>query len=128
MFGVAEFNHLRFLEGRWEGTGPDGSSFYEEYAFAGETAMRSTRFKDASFATADDGSEVRLEDGQVVSTWNAFSWRANELVPGRACFSPVQAPSSFCWERMSDELVHVTQRWSDEQGNPQEYVVPLRRL
>ena len=50
------------------------------------------------------------------------------MAPGRACFAPVSAPSAFCWERVSDNEIRVTQRWSDEQGTPQQYVIALRRL
>lgn len=128
MFSAADFAHLRFLEGRWEGIGPDGSPFHEQYLFPSDTEMRSLRYADASFSEAVDGSAVRLEDGTVTSTWQQFSWIATQLAPGKACFDPVEAPSAFCWERVSDTEVRVLQRWSDEQGNPQQYVVALRRL
>jgi hypothetical protein len=128
MFTDADFAHLRFLEGRWVGKGPDGSDFYEEYSFPNGTEMRSNRYPDATFTTSTDGSVVALHDGQVMSTWKEFTWKASALVPGNACFAPVNAPSSFCWERVSNSEVHVTQRWSDEKGAPHEYVVPLRRL
>jgi hypothetical protein len=128
MFATTDFANLRFLEGRWVGKSPDGSDFYEQYSFPSANEMRSTRYSDATFSTSTDGSVVALQDGKVTSVWNEFSWEASEMGPGRACFSPVEAPSSFCWERISDLEVHVTQRWSDEKGAPQQYVVPLRRL
>lgn len=128
-FTPGDFAQLRFLAGRWQGTGPDGSAFYEEYSFPSASQMRSARHADASFAGATDGSVVELTDaGQVTSTWNEFTWRASELAPGRACFTPVNAPSSFCWERYGDDRARVTQRWTDDQGRAQEVVVPLRRL
>ena len=128
MFTSDDFNHLKFLEGRWEGTGPDGLKFYECYAFEGRNLMRSTRFKDSSFSDAVDGSSVEFADGRVVSKWNEFSWEASDLAKDRACFSPVNAPSAFCWELVSESELQVTQRWTGEDGSPQEYVVPLRRL
>lgn len=127
MFTLKDFDSLKFLEGRWVGKAPDGSAFYEEYTFTGEGRMRSDRHSDATYTNSTDGSTVELEDGQVTSTWNAYTWAASEILPGKACFSPVNAPSSFCWERKSDKLVHVTQQWTDENGQLQEYVVPLRR-
>lgn len=128
MFTTADFAHLRFLEGRWEGIAPDGSPFYEQYRFAGDDEMRANRYADARFDEAEDGSEVVLRDGRVLSSWSGFSWEAAELTDGRACFVPVNAPSAFCWERASESEVRVTQRWTDEQGKPQQYVVSLRRL
>lgn len=128
MFTPADFAHLRFLEGRWEGTGPDGAPFYEQYSFPSQTEMRSTRYGDATFAQAEDGSVVALHTGRVTSTWMTFTWEAVELVPGKACFEPLQAPSAFCWERLTADAAQVTQRWTDEAGQAQQYVVPLRRL
>jgi hypothetical protein len=128
VFNSDDFTNLKFLEGRWEGTGPDGANFYEQYTFESPRLMRSTRFKDSSFSEPVDGSSVELVDGRIVSRWNEFSWEASELVAGRACFSPVQAPSSFCWELVAESTVHVTQRWTAEDGSPKEHVVPMRRL
>ncbi len=128
VFTSKDFGHLGFLEGRWEGTGPGGALFYEQYTFLDSSRMRSTRFKDASFTETTDGSAIDLANGKVTSTWNEFSWEASVLSAGRACFSPVNAPSSFCWERIDNSTVHVTQRWTGEDGTPQQYVVPLRRL
>ena len=128
MFTASEFNHIRFLEGRWEGTGPDGAKFYEQYAFSSNVEMQTNRYKDSLFVERTDGSNVKLENGEITSKWNEFTWKASEIKPGKACFSPIKAPSSFCWEQISESLVHVTQRWSDEKGNPQQFVMPLRRL
>lgn len=128
MFSTADFAHLRFLEGQWQGVGPDGSPFHEGYVFPSDTEMRSIRYADDSFSEAVDGSVVKLEEGTVTSTWQQFTWRATQLSPGKACFEPVDAPSAFCWERVSDSEVRVLQKWSDDQGNPQQYVVSLRRL
>lgn len=128
MFTSEDFAHLRFLEGRWEGTGPDGNRFYEQYAFPSDSEMTSTRFADATFAEASDGSVVAMDGDRVISTWGEFTWQASELTAGEACFVPVNAPSSFCWKQLSDTSAQVTQRWTDEHGKPQQYVVPLRRL
>jgi hypothetical protein len=128
MFTVSDFTHLRFLEGRWIGQGPDGADFYEKYSFPSETEMRADRYADASFSTPTDGSVVALQSGQVTSVWKEFKWSASELAPGKACFVPINAPSSFCWERVSDREARVTQKWTDEKGAPQEYSIPLRRL
>lgn len=106
MFTTQDFAQLEFLEGRWQGKGPGGSTFYEQYSFHGSHEMKSSRFADSSF--------VSLQYGKVISVWNQFSWQASELSAGKACFSPINAPSSFCWEQISDTLVHVTQRWSDD--------------
>ncbi|UJF23236.1 hypothetical protein [Shewanella sp. OMA3-2] len=128
MLTSSDFFHLKFLEGRWEGTGPDGKPFYEEYSFSSESQMESSRFADSSFREVKDGSSVTLKEGRITSQWNEFTWSASTISPGKACFEPINAPSSFCWESTSDSTVEVTQRWKDESGTEQKYVVPMRRL
>lgn len=128
VFTSDDFAYLSFLEGRWEGTGPDGKNFYEQYEFESPSLMRSTRFKDSHFVDATDGSSVEFANGKIISRWKEFSWEASKLAKGTACFSPVNAPSAFCWKLVDESTVHVTQRWTGEDGSPKEYVIPMRRL
>ena len=128
MYTPAEFAHLRFLEGRWRGTTPDGRPFYEAYDFPEATTLRSTRYDAAGFDTPTDESAVALEDGEIVSRWGEFTWRATKMGPDQACFAPVNAPSAFCWQRVGDARVDVVQRWTDEAGDDQSATVELERV
>jgi len=58
MFTTADFLHLKFLEGRWEGIAPDGN----EYSLVSGSEMRSRRYADATFSEAQDGSTVVLHE------------------------------------------------------------------
>ncbi|HZF98839.1 MAG TPA: hypothetical protein VEY92_11485 [Pseudoxanthomonas sp.] len=127
MSDTTQCEQLRFLEGRWRGIAPDGTVFYEEYAFKSASEMRSTRFKDAAFDQATDGSVVSLADGVVTSTWNGFNWRASEPPAGKARFEPVDVPSASCWERTAEGEIQVIQRWTGESGKPRQYVIPMSR-
>ena len=128
MYTAADLAHLRFLEGRWQGTGPDGRPFYEAYDFVDPGTFRSRRYPDASFATATDGSTVVVEAGEIVSRWGEYSWRAVEVTPRQVCFEPATAPSAFCWRRAGEAAVEVVQRWKDEQGKEQSYTLRLSRV
>jgi hypothetical protein len=128
MYTATDLAHLRFLEGRWKGTGPDGKPFYEAYDFVDPDTFRSRRYADASFSTATDGSTVAVEGGAIVSRWGEYSWRAVEVTPQGVCFEPVNAPSSFCWRRAGDAAVEVVQRWTDAQGTAQSYTLVLDRI
>lgn len=128
MFTQADFEQLRFLEGRWQGRAPDGSHFFEEYDFPDSATMRSRRFADATFAASTDGSTVTLEGGQIVSRWGEFSWTADSVQPGLVSFRPINAPSSFSWRRLDDDSVEVAQRWRDGDGVEQSYTVPLEKI
>lgn len=128
MFNESSFSQIKFLEGRWKGIGPDGKEFFEEYVLAEPGLFRSLRHADSSFSKATDGSTVALKDGSVISTWGQFTWRATSLSTTKACFEPVNAPSSFCWERVAPDVVTVTQRWAGADGKEQSFVLKLSRV
>jgi hypothetical protein len=126
-FDAAGFSQLRFLEGRWKGQAPDGSAFYEQYDFPTPTTLRSRRFPDDQFKESTDSSSVALENGQVISRWGEFSWKAVEISDGKASFAPVNAPSSFSWER-AGSTIKVTQRWTGEDGKENVYSLILEPI
>lgn len=128
MFNESSFLQIRFLEGRWKGVGPDGKEFFDEYVLAGPTLLRSVRHADATFSKATDESTVALKDGVITSTWGQFTWKATSLSASKACFEPLQAPSSFCWEQVSPDTVTVTQRWTGSDGKAQSFVLTLNRV
>lgn len=127
MFNESSFSQIKFLEGRWKGVGPDGKEFFDEYVLADPCLFRSMRHADASFSAVTDESTVALKDGVVTSTWGQFTWKATTLTESKACFEPVNAPSSFCWERVSPDMVTVTQRWTSSDGKEQSFVLTLNR-
>lgn len=128
MFTESTMDHFKFLVGRWSGTAPDGSAFYEEYDRTDASTLRSRRFEDQSFTAVSDGSIVAFKDGQITSTWGEYVWCASEIVEGRAAFDPINAPSSFVWQRVDTDSVEVTQKWTDENGALQTYSLTLNRI
>ncbi|MDP3493468.1 MAG: hypothetical protein Q8R82_10155 [Hyphomonadaceae bacterium] len=118
---------LAFLEGRWQGAGPDGAPFYEQYDFPTPATLRSQRF-DAAFTTVSDTSTVSLEDGGVFSRWGDYSWKATEIADGYIAFAPVNAPSAFHWKKLDASTVEVVQKFTGEDGKPQTYTVLLKRI
>ena len=60
MVSEASMENLDFLIGRWTGSTPDGSTFYEEYVATDATTLRSLRYDDATFANVIDSSTVAL--------------------------------------------------------------------
>ena len=128
MFDESQFAQLRFLEGRFQGTGPDGRPFFEEYVFTSERRLEARRYSDSTFTAQIDSSAVTLVNGEVTSNWSEFTWRAISLAPTKACFNPINAPSSFCWERADDQRVVATHRWTGPEGNEQTQSVALTRV
>lgn len=127
MFSFDDFAQLKFLEGRWRGVSADGKEFYEEYVRPEPTVFHSRRYPDASFEQHSDGSTIRFEDGEVVSQWGKFTWRAAGIGPDSARFAPVSAPNEFDWRRVDADTLEATQRWTAE-GKPQQHTIRLTRV
>lgn len=127
MFNVDDFARLQFLEGRWKGEAPDGTPFYEEYDRPEPSVFRSRRFADASFGEHSDGSTITLKDGEVVSQWGEFTWRAASIDGDSASFDPVNAPSHFSWHRIDDMTLEARQRWTAD-GKEQRYTITMTRI
>jgi hypothetical protein len=123
-----QFATLKFLEGRWTGTAPDGTAFFERYDFPDSKTMRIRRFGDPSFVTMSDESRITLEGGRILSRWGDHSWQAAELGDGMVRFEAVAAPGGFTWRRIDADTVEVQQRWNGPKGKPQSHVLTLRRL
>ncbi len=127
MFSMDDFAQLQFLEGRWKGESPDGKAFFEQYDRPEPGVFRSRRFPDAGFAEHSDSATISLRDGDVISQWNEYSWRATRIAPDGADFEPVNAPSRFSWRRVDDRTLEATQRWTAE-GKEQQYTLQMTRL
>lgn len=124
MFSPDDFAQLDFLAGRWKGETPDGKPFYEEYDRPEPNVYRSRRFTDATFSEYGDGSTITLEEGEVVSQWGEFTWRASRIAPDAASFDPVNAPSHFSWHRIGADTLEARQRWSAD-GKEQHYTITM---
>lgn len=127
MFNESSFAQIRFLEGKWQGVGPDGQEFFEEYVLVEPNLFRSMRHSDSSFSKVTDGSTVSLKEGVVISTWGQFTWKAASISASKACFEPINAPSSFCWELVAPDTVTVMQRWTEADGKEQSFSMKLNR-
>lgn len=124
----SSFAQIRVLEGRWRGVGPDGKAFFDEYLLSEPTVFRSIRDADGAFNEVTDGGTVTLRDGFITSTWCEFTWKATTLTVSKACFEPVNAPSSFRWEHEEADTGTVTQRWTDSDGKEQSFLITLNRV
>jgi len=127
MFSLDEFAQLQFLEGRWKGESPDGKEFFEQYDRPEPGVFQSRRFPDAGFTEHTDGATISFQDGEVVSQWNEFTWKAARIAPDSADFEPVNAPSRFTWRRVDERTLEATQHWSAD-GKEQQYTLRMQRV
>jgi hypothetical protein len=128
MFSLDDFAKLHFLEGRWKGQSADGKDFYEEYDRPDQRTFRSRRFNSDAFTDHSEGSTITFLDGEVLSTWGEFTWRASEIGADHAAFAPVQAPTQFTWRRLDDGTLEAHQRWSTDGGEEQQHTIRMTRV
>jgi len=127
MFSPDDFAQLQFLEGRWKGIAPDGKEFFEEYDRPEPCVFQSRRFPDGGFTEHTDGATISLLDGEVISQWGDFTWKASSIGADNAAFEPVNAPSQFIWRRVDEATLEARQRWTVD-GKEQEYTLRLTKL
>lgn len=127
MFSLDDFAQLQFLEGRWKGVAPDGKEFFEEYTRPEPAVFQSHRFPDSAFTGHTDGATISLKDGEVISQWGEYTWKASSIGADSADFEPVNAPSQFVWRRIDDATLEARQHWTAN-GKEQEFTLRLTRL
>ena len=127
MFSLDDFGKLQFLEGRWKGQSPDGRDFFEEYDRPDQRTFRSRRFGSEAFTEPSDGSTITFLDGEVLSAWGEFTWRASEIGAAHAVFAPVNAPTQFTWRRLDERTLEAHQRWSTD-GNEQQHTIQMTKV
>ena len=120
---AVEFAGLRWLEGRWIGTEPDGASFYEGYRFADDSTITTVNYADSLMTVATDSGEVRLRDGKVTSGGDQVAWIVTAIGGDRVEFSPLHgARNSFTWRKDGDGWT-ATLHWPADGSQPARDVV-----
>jgi hypothetical protein len=128
-FGFESFKSLRFLEGRWRGTMPDGKPFFEEYRFLDDTTILKLAYADATFAKSTDSSRIELRDSTVADMGKTSRYVASRLDSLGADFIPqFGATNTFTWAKESPTRWLATIRWTDRNGQPQSVVYPMERV
>ncbi|MDX2183696.1 MAG: hypothetical protein SFW08_06925 [Gemmatimonadaceae bacterium] len=118
-----QFRMLRWLEGRWTGTGEDGAMFGEAYAVLDDSTMRSyTYTKPTDIAPSDSGA-IRLRRGVVTSGDGEWRWTLTAVSADSAMFAPQgRAENGFTWRRTSDSTWTATLwRGSPNDSRPRRY-------
>src|SRR5688500_10516683 len=57
-YTLADFQRLRWLDGRWRGFQPDGKTFYEQYRVLNDSTIAMVGFADSTFGKPADSSRV----------------------------------------------------------------------
>jgi hypothetical protein len=76
-FTVEQFRALRWLEGNWRGTLPNGGYFYESYRVVNDTIQMRAHV-DSTFGPATDSSRFYFHDGTIYGGPNQVVDRIDE--------------------------------------------------
>jgi nucleoside-specific outer membrane channel protein Tsx len=128
-FTVAQFQQLRWLDGRWQGFMSNGNKFYEQYRFLNDSTILKHGFPDSTFAKASDSSHVQLRNGLIADESVASRYVATRLDSTGVDFAPQRgATNHFTWARESPTKWNATLRWTDKDGRPQSVVYALHKM
>lgn len=124
-----QFHSLRWIEGRWRGSDGSTESFFEEYRFTSDHAIRSYSFVDSTLIEVEDSAMIELAGDTVTSRGSNSSWVVTALNPSSVTFEPqLNATNSYTWASTSDSSWTATLSWRDADGDPKQRVYQMRRL
>lgn len=87
---LSQFRELRWLIGRWKGSGRWSRAFYEQYRFRDDSTIAMTAYTDSTFLSETaDSSVIEWRSGQVRSRTPRLTHEAIEFAPGRIRFRRV---------------------------------------
>ena len=124
-YTIADFGALRWLEGSWRGTLPEGGYFYERYHFIDDSTIVMHAFPDSTFSAPNDSSRITLR-GQTVASEGGSRYVATSLDSRNVTFAPTRAGSNhFTWTRDSEDAWTATLRSAGQ--SPRTTVYKLER-
>ncbi len=127
---LSDFQHLRWIEGRWRGEEPNGKPFFEGYRFENDSTIRSYSYADSVNSVPSDSGVIVLRKGEVSTGSEGARWVASELTARHVAFVPQRGVrNSFVWERTSADTWTATLRWpAAADRSAREVVYRMRRL
>lgn len=99
----AQFTSLRWLEGRWLGSGGAYAAFYEEYRFLNDSTIEQREFPDSTFASPSGVSTIEWRNGAVQKLRRGTAQsRLSRVAGDTARFDAMIAGrGGFTWIRLS---------------------------
>ena len=98
----AQFRELRWLSGKWRGSGGAYPAFFEEYRVVNDSTILMRSFADSTFRGATDSSWIELRQGIVATRSDRAPSVAIELSADRVRFAREGSDrGGFTWTRVS---------------------------
>jgi len=115
-FNLAEFNKLRWLEGKWEGAAAGEQPFYEEYKFLNDSTLAMLYFKDATFSGTPDTGWVYLQGNSIIHRSGNARWKLTSLNESELLFAPVNVKRGFVWRKENNNQWNAVLELEDKEG------------
>ncbi len=98
----AQFAALRWLEGRWLGSGGNYPRFFEEYVFVNDTTIEQREFgMDSTFTSAPNAARIVLSQGRILSLRRgAQSASVARIATDTVWFETGRSGSGYRWHRV----------------------------
>ncbi|MGH7616427.1 MAG: hypothetical protein ACREPM_04295 [Gemmatimonadaceae bacterium] len=126
-FAAGDFAKLRWLEGSWIGTSPDGRDIFERWHVATDSTIDVTYYSDSAFAHEAATGRIYLSVGRIFQTMGPGRWGATHVDDNGVYFvAQVNASNSFGWRRRSNDEWTSTER-SGFAGQQRVVVYTMRR-
>lgn len=127
-FSLAEFQHLRYLQGTWRGTMPDGKLFYESYRFANDSTIVQGGHPDSTFATKTDSSTFEFRGGEIVHA-TGTTYHAASLDSTKVDFRADADPRThFVWTKEGPDAWTARLYRTGPDGAELVTVYPMKRM
>jgi hypothetical protein len=125
-FALTDFARLRYLEGTWIGTMPNGNSFYESYHFINDSTIAKGGHTDSTFKTKSDSSFIVFRNGAVLDSGTTV-YTAEKLDSAVVDFraSPTY---HFSWTREGNDAWTAKLFSRQPDGTERITTYPMRRV
>lgn len=99
---IAQFQRLRWIAGRWRGSGGNYPSFFEEYAVLDDSTMRRRSFTDSTFNTVSDSARFVLRAGHLAQLRGGRAYPATRFTGDTVRYEPETGGPGSMWVRITD--------------------------
>jgi hypothetical protein len=124
-FALTDFGQLRYLEGVWRGTMPNGNVFYESYHFVDDSTILQGGHTDSTLRTKSDSARIVFRNGAVIDSGGTV-YSAEKLDSAMVDFRA--SPSyHFVWTRQGTDAWTAT-IYSKQGGSERVTTYPMKRI
>lgn len=126
---VADLAKLRWIEGRWMGSGGGVPTFFERYKFENDSTLLVETLADETGSKVTEESRFELKDGHFGHSEAESGSVATAFDGNSITFSPLgKSRNSFRFQRETASSWKAILNWVDKDGVAKERIYTMDRL